>query len=100
MEDNKEIGNVVIGGLQEHSAVKSDGICPCLTSAMGMGGGQIPLPVEIIFLGNRLGHGTNYDGAVYDPNGLSPTILSRDYKGAKEVIEVYKIGGAQEELDG
>lgn len=31
------------GSQQEHCAKNTDGICPTLTSAMGMGGGQIPL---------------------------------------------------------
>ena len=42
------IADVVIGGLQEHQTPRTDGICPSLTAAMGMGGGQIPLIVEII----------------------------------------------------
>lgn len=33
----------VLGGLQEHQTPKADGICPTLTSAMGMGGGQTPI---------------------------------------------------------
>lgn len=31
------------GSLQEHCAVKKDGVCPTLTQAMGAGGGQIPM---------------------------------------------------------
>ena len=42
------IADAVIGGLQEHQTPRTDGICPSLTAAMGMGGGQIPLIVEII----------------------------------------------------
>ena len=34
---------VVIGSLQEHASIKSATICTTLTSAMGMGGGQIPM---------------------------------------------------------
>lgn len=30
------------GSKQEHCSVRNDGICPTLTEAMGMGGGQIP----------------------------------------------------------
>lgn len=37
--------DIVIGGLQEHQTPRTDGICPSLTAAMGMGGGQIPLIV-------------------------------------------------------
>lgn len=29
---------IIIGGMQEHQAVKKDGICTCLTSSMGTGG--------------------------------------------------------------
>ena len=31
---------IVIGSLQDHAAIKTDGICTTLTEAMGMGGGQ------------------------------------------------------------
>ena len=33
----------ILGGLQEHQTPRTDGICPTLTSAMGMGGGQTPI---------------------------------------------------------
>lgn len=33
----------VIGGTQAHQSIRDDGICPCLTSSMGMGGGYVPL---------------------------------------------------------
>lgn len=39
----KFIQPVVIGSTQQHAAVKNDGICTCLTEAMGAGGGQIPM---------------------------------------------------------
>ena len=39
----KFVEPVVIGSTQEHAAVKNDGICTCLTEAMGAGGGQIPM---------------------------------------------------------
>lgn len=32
--------NLIIGGMQEHQAIKNDGICPCLTGSMGTGGGM------------------------------------------------------------
>jgi DNA (cytosine-5)-methyltransferase 1 len=35
-------GVAIVGGLQEHQKVRTDGICPTLTQAMGMGGGQTP----------------------------------------------------------
>ncbi len=37
---------MIIASLQEHAAVKDDGICPTITGAMGMGGGQIPMVVS------------------------------------------------------
>lgn len=37
--------NIVIGGMQEHQSVKTDGICTCLTSSMGDGGGYVPMIV-------------------------------------------------------
>ena len=34
---------VIIGSTQKHASVREDGVVPSLTSAMGMGGGQIPM---------------------------------------------------------
>ena len=34
---------VIVGSMQAHAAVKTDGICPTLTEAMCMGGGQVPV---------------------------------------------------------
>lgn len=34
---------IIVGSMQAHAAVKTDGICPTLTEAMGMGGGQVPV---------------------------------------------------------
>ena len=39
----KIVEPVIIGSMQAHAAVKTDGICPTLTEAMGMGGGQVPV---------------------------------------------------------
>lgn len=39
----KFVEPIVIGSTQQHAAVKNDGICTCLTEAMGAGGGQIPM---------------------------------------------------------
>ena len=40
------IENVIIGGEQKHQAIKKDGICTCLTSSMGTGGGYVPMIPE------------------------------------------------------
>lgn len=42
-QDRHGVGLKCIGGLQEHQRWRNDGISPCLTSAMGMGGGYIPV---------------------------------------------------------
>lgn len=46
MEQETKLGAVkpfVRGSLQEHASERSDGICPTLTEAMEMGGGQVPV---------------------------------------------------------
>ena len=40
-----EFINILIGGLQENQSIKTDGICTCLCSSMGMGGGYVPMIV-------------------------------------------------------
>ena len=37
--------DIIIGGMQDHQSVKIDGICTCLTSSMGTGGGYVPMIV-------------------------------------------------------
>lgn len=36
----------ILGSLQAHARLSTDGICPTITGAMGMGGGQIPMIVQ------------------------------------------------------
>lgn len=36
----------MIGGLQKHQTPRNDGICPCVNSAAGMGGGQTPIAMR------------------------------------------------------
>ena len=33
-----KVENIIIGGMQAHQSIKTDGICTCLTSSMGMDG--------------------------------------------------------------
>ena len=40
-----EILNVLIGGEQKHQSIKTDGVCTCLCSSMGCGGGYVPMIV-------------------------------------------------------
>lgn len=42
-KDNLVVEPTIWGSLQKNCAKKKDGICPTLTSAMGDGGGQIPI---------------------------------------------------------
>ena len=42
-KDNSVLENLIIGGEQKHQSVKKDGICTCLTSSMGTGGGYVPM---------------------------------------------------------
>ena len=49
-----KIENIIIGGMQAHQSIKTDGICTCLTSSMGMGGGYVPMILE-----DKDGHAQN-----------------------------------------
>jgi DNA (cytosine-5)-methyltransferase 1 len=42
-QDICRIENLIIGGEQKHQAIKKDGVCTCLTSSMGTGGGYVPM---------------------------------------------------------
>ena len=43
-----EYKNILIGGEQKHQSVKTDGVCTCLCSAMGQGGGYVPMVVMTV----------------------------------------------------
>lgn len=53
---------IVIGGMQKHQSIRDDGICPCLVSAMGCGGGYIPLIIERNYEQNIENQTSNEDG--------------------------------------
>ena len=49
--------------------------------------------LSVNFLGNYLGYVPSYDGAVFDKNGLAPTILASNAHGnAPKVLEIMPIG--------
>ena len=48
-----EILDIVIGGEQKNQSVKTDGICTCLVSSMGCGGGYVPMIVLKVKDGNN-----------------------------------------------
>ena len=87
VEPNKD--PIVIGSMQEHTAIKNDGVCPCLTTAMGTSGGNTPMVVEddarIKYIGS---YGSGERRKVYDPDGLSQCLNASDYKGATNIIQV------------
>ena len=42
-KDNMVLENIIIGGEQKNQSIKRDGICTTLCSAMGTGGGYVPM---------------------------------------------------------
>lgn len=62
---------VIIGSTQKHSAVKKDGICSTLTSAMGSGGGHIPMITSVNAI-NSDTHKTNILTYNYRIRKLTP----------------------------
>lgn len=42
--------------------------------------------MEIIWLGNFLGHSTSFFGNVYGVGGVAPCLQSRDYKGPRMIL--------------
>lgn len=69
--DNKE--NILLGGMQKHQSVKKDGICTTLVSAMGTGGGNIPMITRKYGIFD-IDDQKHQAGSVYDSNGLCPTL--------------------------
>lgn len=76
---------IVIGGTQAHQSIRSDGICPCLTSSMGMGGGYVPIIIYIQKMENKPkrlfnlyndNYGTGFAGNVWDKEAISPNLMT------------------------
>jgi hypothetical protein len=72
---------ILIGGEQKNQAVKKDGICTCLTSSMGTGGGYVPI---LIFEMRR------DEGARLWNDEVCGTLRTIDACGEKYVIEKYE----------
>lgn len=82
------------GSMQEHCAETDGTYSPTLTSAMGEGGGHIPMieeECEIKKVGN-ISPSNHHNGDVFDENGISRTILARDYKDSVKVRTATKKG--------
>lgn len=76
------VKEMVIGSMQANAMHGSlDGVSPCLTEAMGMGGGQIPMVVQNA-------HGYNKGGLFED---ISPTVTSSAFQDNNFVIKKYRI---------
>jgi len=83
---------IILTGLQEHQSIKEDGVSNCLPTAMGGGGGHIPM----IAISNSSPRECGFQE-------VSPTLLSRDYKDPKIVSNtittaIGRIGSSSEEL--
>ncbi len=96
---------IVIGGMQKHQAVKSDGICTTLTASMGTGGGYVPmvldseLPKERFFLQavETLRNTNAKEGDTIDSfnrrvntSGISPTLTTRPEGFKTAILPVVK----------
>ena len=58
--------NILIGGEQKHQSIKTDGICTCLCSSMGSGGGYVPM---IVMTENREQRTENSTGSEFSCQG-------------------------------
>lgn len=95
--DNKDLSNAVyvIGSTQKNAFIGNGDYSPALTSAMGTGGGHVPMVVgesnfgheepKITVVENTSNTGHRSQD-VHDVNGIIPTIAARDYKGPKQVM--------------
>lgn len=94
----KEMKNIILGGMQKNQSVKTDGVCTCLTSSMGTGGGYVPMVTEPIRLGNIYGeqHGTGHAGNVWDKNAIAPALMTMQGGNRQPLIvdnpKVVKVG--------
>lgn len=68
----------LIDGMQKNQSIKNDGVCTTLTSAMGCGGGYVPMVVEEPTI-KQIGQiypnsGNPQAGRIYSSDGISPTM--------------------------
>lgn len=78
------------GGIRNnHSNVvlSAEGISTCITAAAGEGGGHVP---KIIIAGDLQMNQFDTSNRVYDSEGIAPTILGRDYKEPKKIVNQSK----------
>lgn len=68
------VEDAVVGGTQKNQAVKSDGVCTCLTSSMGKGGGYVPMVKQIGNVCPTKTRDNPNQGRVYDPDFMAPAL--------------------------
>ena len=90
--------NTCIGGMQENQSVKKDGVCTCLTSSMGTGGGYVPMVTEprVLQIGNIVKTasfgGNPQRGRIYSADGCSPALNTMQGGGSKpKIVNNYRI---------
>lgn len=103
-KDNLVMGNLIIGGEKKHQSVKKDGICTCLTSSMGTGGGYVPMIPETVRIKQAISQGyiecdvggvadfsypdsKTRRGRVQDKGNTCPTLTAQN----QEVVRIEKV---------
>lgn len=75
----------VVGGLQQNQTPRTDGICPTLTSAMGMGGGQIPIVKQAVIEPQIFQTPRGFNkGGLHD---ICPSITSNSFEHNNHLVE-------------
>lgn len=104
-KDNLVLENVIIGGEQKHQSVKKDGVCTCLTSSMGTGGGYVPMIPETVRIKQATSQGyiecevggvadfsypdsKTRRGRVQDNGKTCPTLTAE----SKDICKIEKVG--------
>lgn len=88
--------DICIGGMQANQSVKTDGVCTCLTSSMGTGGGYVPMVTEprVVQVGNIVETdsfgGNPQRGRIYSADGCSPALNTMQGGGLEpKILESY-----------
>jgi DNA (cytosine-5)-methyltransferase 1 len=91
-----DVKQVVLGGLQKNQSVKTDGVCTCLTSSMGAGGGYVPMFTEAAVVEPGVWDG--YNQRVRAEKGVVGTLttncgadLKRNVQGVIEGARIRKL---------
>lgn len=100
---------IILGGEQKHQSVKTDGICTCLTSSMGTGGGYVPMIVyfeevqivsdrdkecvKLFDLPKEICHDLECHRRVYSVKASTPTLNARS-----DSTKILEIRGVQNKM--